>query len=100
MPPGDVIALPTLIELDDVYAHWHRRVTIWRWQKMVEEAFETLSCDGERSGRLMVLNLHPWLIGQAHRIRALDDALAYITKQPGVWLATGAEIAAWYKQTC
>ncbi len=100
VPPGDVIALPTLIELDDVYAHWHRRVTIWRWQKMVEEAFETLSRDGERSGRLMALSLHPWLIGQAHRIRALDDALAYITKQPGVWMATGAEIDAWYRQTC
>ena len=100
VPPGDVIALPTMIELDDAYAHWHRRVTIWRWQRMVEEAFETLSRDGEQSGRLLVLSLHPWLIGQAHRIRALDDVLTFITGQSDVWLATGAEIENWFRQAC
>ncbi|MBX9761358.1 MAG: polysaccharide deacetylase family protein [Beijerinckiaceae bacterium] len=99
-PPGDVIALPTMLELDDVYAHWHRRVTVWRWQRMVEEALVTLSADGGQSGRLLVLSLHPWLIGQAHRIRALDDALAFVTRQPGVWMATGAEIDDWFRRTC
>lgn len=100
VPPGDLIALPTLLELDDVYAHWHRRVTIWRWQRMVEEAFDTLSNDGKKSGRLLVLSLHPWLIGQAHRIQALNDVLSFITKQRGVWLATGAEIHDWFNQSC
>lgn len=93
VPSGDLVSLPTLVELDDVYAHWHRRVTIWRWQRMVAEAFETLHADGARSGRLMVLSLHPWLIGQAHRIRALDEALASICGRERVWKATGRQIA-------
>lgn len=90
---GDLISIPALLELDDVYAHWHRRVTIWRWQRIVEEAFDTLHADGATTGRLLALSIHPWLIGQAHRIRALDDALGHICGRAGVWKATGRQIA-------
>jgi peptidoglycan/xylan/chitin deacetylase (PgdA/CDA1 family) len=100
VPNADLVSLPTLVELDDVYAHWHRRVTIWRWQRMVQEAFETLHADGAKSGRLMTLSLHPWLIGQAHRIKSLDHALAAICSYNGVWKATGRQIADHYRQQC
>ena len=98
VPNGDLVSLPTLVELDDVYAHWHRRVTIWRWQRMVEEAFETLHVDGAKSGRLMILSLHPWLIGQPHRIKSLDLALGSICRRGGVWNATGRQIADYCRQ--
>ena len=75
---GRMLAIPTMLELDDVYAIWHRRITPWRWQRMVQEAFDRLYADGAKSGRLLTLSLHPWLIGQAHRIRSLEDAFAYM----------------------
>jgi hypothetical protein len=40
----------------------------------------------------MAISLHPWVIGQPYRIRALEEALAHITGHQGVWAATGAEI--------
>lgn len=95
---GELLSIPTLLELDDVYAHWHRHVSIWRWQRMVEEAFDTLHADGATSGRLLTLSIHPWLIGQPHRIKALDDALGHICGRDGVWKATGGQIADFVRQ--
>ena len=37
----------------------------------------------------MAICLHPYLIGVPHRIKGLDDALAYIAAHDGVWFATG-----------
>ena len=97
---GELVSIPTLLDLDDVYAHWHRRVTIWRWERMVKEAFETLHRDGAANGRVLTLSLHPWLIGQPHRIKSLDQALEFICRRAGVWKTTGAQIADWYLRQC
>ena len=48
--------------------------------------------EGATNGRLLVLHLHPWLIGQPFRIGCLDEALSHIVHRQGVWAATGAEI--------
>ena len=64
---------------------------------MIKENFDTLYEEGESSGRLLVLNLHPWLIGQPFRIGHLEDALAHITGYSDVWSATGTEIIDWFR---
>jgi len=61
---------------------------------LVRESFDTLYRDGEQSGCLLVLNLHPFLIGQPFRIGTLDAALGHVVRHPGVWSATGSEIIA------
>ncbi|MFC7539161.1 hypothetical protein ACFQU2_06340 [Siccirubricoccus deserti] len=40
----------------------------------------------------------PYLIGQPHRIAALDEVLRHVTAHDDVWLATGREIAAWFTE--
>jgi len=52
--------------------------------------------EGAKSGRVMAIALHPYLIGVLHRIGALDAALRYICKHKKVWKATGSEIATHY----
>ena len=59
-------------------------------EEEVHKAFETL---GEEGGRQMTLGIHPWIFGQAHRIRYLDEALARVAGSPGAWFATTQEIA-------
>ena len=49
------------------------------------------------TGRLMVLHLHPWIMGQPWRIRHLDEVLGHICAHQGVWKATGGEIIDWFK---
>ena len=51
---------------------------------------------GRQNGRVLVLHLHPWLIGQPFRIGSLDDALGDMMRHQGVWAASGAEIVEWY----
>jgi hypothetical protein len=65
---------------------------------MVKDTFDTIYQEGEDNGHLMVLNLHPWLIGQPFRVHYLKEALNYIMGHEGVWAATGSEIVEWYQQ--
>ena len=44
----------------------------------------------------MNIGLHPHVIGQPFRIRALRDFLDYAKKFDDVWFATREEIAEWY----
>ena len=95
---GSLYALPVTLGMDDIVALWNRRLPIDRYQQMLQDCFETLYEDGRQNGRVLVLNLHPWLIGQPFRISYLDGALAYMVGRQGVWSATGSEIIDWYAQ--
>ena len=97
-PGGELFALPIMLELDDVNALWEQHVPVDRYVEMLKEGFDTIYREGEQNGRLLVLNLHPWLIGQPFRIRYMDGALAYIMGHPGVWAASGSEIIDWYRR--
>ena len=99
MTAGDnpFFALPILYELDDVAALAQRRVTLDTYQRMLTESFDTLHSDGVSNGRLMTLNLHPWLIGQPFRIGILDRALAHMKDNGGFWPATGSGIIDWFQ---
>jgi hypothetical protein len=48
-------------------------------------------------GTLFVLTLHPYLSGHRAPMRHLDEFVAYMKAKPGVWFATGAQIAAYLK---
>jgi hypothetical protein len=96
---GSLVSLPILLDLDDVVRHHVRHVPIMRYGQLLKEAFDGLRHSGRTSGRLMTINVHPWLIGQPFRIPYLDDALAYIRGSGDVWNATGGEIVDWYTRS-
>ena len=96
--PGTMFALPVMWELDDINALWDRKVPVDRYGRLIEESFDTLYEDSANSGRLMVLNLHPWVMGQPYRIGFLDQALSHIVRRQGVWAATGSDIIDWYRE--
>ncbi|MEY3486570.1 MAG: hypothetical protein RL075_575 [Pseudomonadota bacterium] len=90
---GPIHAMPHPIDIDD-----H---TILVQNHHTEDDFRDQLCDqfdllykesATAGGRIMAISLHPWVIGQPYRIRALEEALAHIMRHPGVWAATGSEI--------
>ena len=97
VPVGNLFALPVMLELDDVVAMAHRKVTIDRYAAMLRESFDEMYNDGKENGRALVLSLHPWLIGQPFRIGVLDEALGHMMRRQGVWAASGAEVVDWYR---
>ena len=96
-PQGQLTALPINLPLDDVNALFDRHIPISRYELMLKEGFDALYQEGAANGRLLVLNLHPWLMGQPFRVRYLSRALDYMTRREGVWTATGSEIVDWYR---
>ena len=94
----ELYSLPVMLDLDDVLDLWERRLPVHRYAELLKEAFDTIYHDAAESGRLLALNLHPWLIGQPFRIGFLDAALEYMTRRQGVWPASGWEIVDWYRR--
>ena len=97
---GPLHAMPHPIDIDDA--------TILVQNHHTEDDFRDQLCDqfdvlykesATQGGRIMAISLHPWVIGQPYRIKALEDALQHIMGHDGVWAATGSEILdAWMAQ--
>jgi allantoinase len=67
-----------------------------RWERAIIEAVDTLQQDGRsKGGRMMLLNLHPWMIGQPWRISSLEAVISNVAERKGIWFATAGQIAAW-----
>jgi len=49
-------------------------------------------------GTLFVLTLHPFLSGHRAPMRHLDRFVAYMKSRPGVWFATGSQVATYLKE--
>jgi allantoinase len=97
VPVGELHALPVSLPLDDINALWDRQIELERYEGMIRDTFDVLLRDGEGNGRVLVLTLHPFLIGQPFRIACLDAALVHMVQQSGVWAATGSQIIDWYR---
>ena len=73
-----------------------RRIATPRYPDIVGDAFELLHHEG---GQVFSLSVHPWLMGMAHRIKYLDEALRRIERFGNIWQATPGEIAQHYMMT-
>jgi peptidoglycan/xylan/chitin deacetylase (PgdA/CDA1 family) len=69
-----------------------------RYADILKRQFDRLYEEGEASGTVMCIPLHPYLVGQPYRMAAFEEALSYITSHDKVWLATGREIAQHFSQ--
>ena len=64
--------------------------------QMFQEQFDWLYEESVSSGRFMNIGLHPHVIGQPYRIRALRDFIRYAKSHDDIWWTTREEIAEWY----
>ena len=90
------VSMPNQPEWDDVQQLWLRRINTTRYPDIVGDAFELLHHEG---GQVFNLSVHPWLMGMAHRIKYLDEALRRIERFGNIWQATPGEIAQHYRTT-
>jgi allantoinase len=70
------------------------------WAEMCKAQFDRLYRDGEQTGMVMALSVHPFRIAQAARVDYFESVLEYVRKHDDVWLATGDEIAQHYLDHC
>jgi peptidoglycan/xylan/chitin deacetylase (PgdA/CDA1 family) len=93
---GKLISLPYSFEFNDIRAMGARGFPPERYAAMVKAAFDQLYEEGAETGMVLCMPIHPFVIGQPHRIAALADVLKHVTAREHVWLATAGEIANWY----
>lgn len=96
---GSILAMPYSVEMNDYTAFLEQGLSGKDFGDAICDQFDQLYADGASTGRVMSLCLHPFLIGQPHRAKHFERALRYITSQDAVWLATGTQIADWYRST-
>jgi allantoinase len=94
---GSMISMPYSIEINDIPAFLEMKQSPEDFGRMICDQFDVLYEDAAKTGRVMSICLHPFLIGHAFRSKYFDRALAHIRSRQDVWITTGGEIADYYK---
>ena len=93
---GKLVSVPYSIELNDSSLLRDNHYEGDYFARICKAQFDQLYKEGAESGRVMCIALHPFLIGQPHRIKYLDDILSHIMSHEGVWQTTADDIADYY----
>jgi peptidoglycan/xylan/chitin deacetylase (PgdA/CDA1 family) len=94
---GRMFSMPYSQEINDIPALIGLHQSPERFGQMICDQFDVLYEDGAKTGRVMSICTHPFLVGHPHRSKYFAKALAHIASRQEVWLATGSEILDWYK---
>ena len=95
---GSMISMPYSSEINDIPALLGLHMSPEYFGQMICDQFDVLYEDGARTGRVMSICLHPFLVGHPHRSKYFAKALAHVTSRQEVWVTTGSEIVDWYKK--
>jgi peptidoglycan/xylan/chitin deacetylase (PgdA/CDA1 family) len=93
---GKLISLPYTRELNDSVLFNASAFEADYFAQICKDQFDILYEEGAETGQVMCIALHPFLIGQPHRLRYFDDILRYVLSRDGVWVTTSDEIAEHY----
>ena len=94
---GRLVSIPYGAEINDsVMTQRNRPLEADDFYEMAKDAFDRLYAEGERSGTVLCLPIHPWCSGYPYRINYLDRILEYVMSHDKVWQATAADIAEHY----
>ncbi len=93
---GRLVSIPYSIELDDAPNMRAYNYEGDYFARICKAQFDQLYKEGGKSGRVMCVSLHPFVSGQPHRVKYLDEILTYALSHEGVWQATADEIAEYY----
>ena len=76
---GELLNLPLPLELEDRFIIGENLHSETEYADQLIDAADFLLAEAlQRGGRLLSLNLHPWVIGQPHRIGQLERVLAHL----------------------
>lgn len=91
---GDLCAVPYPQELNDIPMIVARQMTGPDFADMIVDQFDEMLEQSAQQPLVMGIALHPYLVGQPHRLRHLRRALAHIVKEGerDVWWTTPGRI--------
>lgn len=90
---GDLVNLPLSHELSDRTILVNQQQSIDSYAEQIADAFDLLEAESRtHGGRMLALNLTPYIAGLPYRIGGFERMLADLARRPGAWFARGDTI--------
>jgi allantoinase len=93
---GPLVTLPYTVELNDITIMVVQQHESDYLTRRAIDMFDRLYAEGERRAKIMALAIHPYISGQPHRIKYLEEIYDYANRFAGVLHWNGEEIYEWY----
>jgi len=93
---GPLVTLPYSVELNDIPMMIVQHHESEYWKRRCCDQFDRLWQEGAERPRIMAMAIHPYISGQPHRIKYLEEIYDHINSHEGVVHWNGAEIYDWY----
>jgi allantoinase len=95
---GPILSVPYSIELNDSPALVFRQQGAADFEKMMIDQFDEMLHQSRKHSLVCTIVVHPFIIGQPFRLRALRRAFEHIAKaREQVWVATPGAVAAHFR---
>lgn len=92
---GPILNLPLNHELSDRQILTTQQQSMQSYCEQIQDAYAWLAAEAERhGGRMLPLNITPYIVGLPYRMDAFETLLAWLAAQPGHAFARGDAIAA------
>ena len=95
---GPLVTLPYSVELNDIPMMIVQHHESAYWKRRCLDQFDRLWQEGAERPKIMAMAIHPYISGQPHRIRYLEEVYDHVAGHEGVLHWNGAEILDWYQQ--
>ena len=91
---GPILSVPYSIELNDSPAIVFRQHSAREFEEMIVDGFDEMLHQSQRRALVFTVVLHPFVIGQPFRLRALRRALEHVlSHRDRLWITTPGEVA-------
>jgi peptidoglycan/xylan/chitin deacetylase (PgdA/CDA1 family) len=96
---GPLVTLPYTVELNDIPMMMVQHHESPYWLTRCKDTLDRLHMEGAERAKIMAVAIHPYISGQPHRIRYLEELYDYAASLGDVLLWNGEEIYHWYQGT-
>ena len=94
---GPLVTLPYTVELNDIPTMMVQHHESPYWEVRCRDTFDRLYQEGADRAKIMAIAIHPYISGQPHRIKYLEQVYDYARQHEGVLFWNGEEILDWYE---
>ena len=96
---GPLVTLPYTVELNDIPMMLVQHHESGYFTRRCIDTFDRLYQEGAERAKIMAIAIHPYISGQPHRIKYLEQVYDHLNRHAGVLHWNGREILDWYLST-
>jgi allantoinase len=96
---GPLVTLPYTVELNDIPMMLVQHHESEYFTGRCIDTFDRLYHEGKDRAKIMAIAIHPYISGQPHRIKYLEQVYEHLNRHSGVLHCNGVEILDWYLST-